>query len=55
MQNRQIHKSTKQVRIGIEVHRQLKIQAAKAGKPIKTLLEELLNAELFGNRQEPIN
>lgn len=47
MKKRQIDKVTKQVRIDVEIHRQLKVQAAKEEKSIKSFLEELL-IELLG-------
>ncbi len=42
MQNRQIDKTTKQIRISREIHKQLKVLAASEGKSLKTLTEELL-------------
>jgi len=52
MQKRQSDKTTKQIRINTEIHRKLKIQAAKEGKTLKSLLDELLEQiekELFVN------
>ena len=56
MQNRQIDKSTKQIRISTEIHRKLKIQAAKESKTLKTMLDEFLTElviqEPFVNQEE---
>lgn len=57
MQNRQIDKkTTKQVRIDINVHKHLKIQATKEGVSIKALLEgyigELLNISIYKNHHK---
>lgn len=52
MQKRQSDKTTKQIRINTEIHRMLKIQAAKEGRTLKSLLDELLEQiekELFVN------
>jgi len=47
VQNRQIDKKrTKQVRIDSELHRLVKIEAAKSGETIKSLVESVL-AELL--------
>lgn len=45
MQNRQIDKSTKQVRIDAEIHKWLKVKAAKEGISIKRLIEGYLSEE----------
>lgn len=51
MQNRQIDKKlTKQVRIDSELHRLIKIKAAKSGETIKSLVEGAL-AELLSVNQ----
>jgi len=52
MTNPQIDKkSTKQIRIDIELHRLLKTKAAKSGTSIKTLLEGYL-AEMLAVESE---
>ncbi|MBI3379355.1 hypothetical protein HY029_01210 [Candidatus Gottesmanbacteria bacterium] len=55
MTNPQIdRKSTKQVRIDSELHRLLKVKAAKSGMTIKNLLEEYL-ADLLGVPENQIS
>ncbi|MFA4995787.1 MAG: toxin-antitoxin system HicB family antitoxin [Patescibacteria group bacterium] len=41
--SQQIVKKTKQIRISTELHKLLKVEAAEAGKSIKTVLEEKLD------------
>jgi len=42
MEKRQSDKKTKQIRVNTELHKILRLQAAKEGKTMKTLLEEYL-------------
>ncbi len=52
MKKRQIDKKTKQVRVNTEIHKVLKIEAAKEGMSIKSLLEELLSKLKILNKKE---